>query len=386
MGLGKTACVLVALRERHLPLLVVCPASVRMVWEAEVAKWRPDLSVVVIANGKQKPVPADITVVSYELSHRVKMATPAVVVFDELHYLQNRNARRTKWAAAAVEVVGRCWMLSGTPMFRSPRSLWAPMGMLGLLPPKYLSSYERYAYTFCGAYFLRAQRRFDDRGASNLPHLRRLLEPGMFRVEKSVLRLPPKVRQVVRLNAQVSDAEHGLTLRDLKKRNLVAGPVATAIKDTGLLKVQAAVAHIKDLLQVEDKLVLFAWNTDVLDALARELHGYGVAMIDGRTSDSNRRAAVAGFQEGPARVFLGQIVAAGTGLTLTKASVAVFVQQDWTATTCLQAEDRVHRISQERPVLIQYMVTKGSIEENQVIGMVEQMDYHDAVVAKKGAE
>ena len=77
----------------------------------------------------------------------------------------------------------------------------------------------------------------------------------------------------------------------------------------------------------------------------------------------DRQGLVETFQESADKnVFIGGIKAAGVGITLTSAHTVVFVESDFVPSSITQAEDRVHRIGQRMPVLIQHLVIDGSVE------------------------
>lgn len=92
-----------------------------------------------------------------------------------------------------------------------------------------------------------------------------------------------------------------------------------------------------------------------------------VVIITGETSLSARDTAVRRFQSDPnVKVFIGSIMAAGVGLTLTAASTVIFAELDWVPGNVTQAEDRCHRIGQKDAVLIQHLVLDGSVDANMV--------------------
>ena len=75
------------------------------------------------------------------------------------------------------------------------------------------------------------------------------------------------------------------------------------------------------------------------------------------------------------------IEAAGVGLTLTAASLVIFVEQDWVPGKNVQAEDRVHRIGQTDNVLIQYLVLNGTLDSHIAKVNVAKQEVLDAVLA-----
>jgi len=107
-------------------------------------------------------------------------------------------------------------------------------------------------------------------------------------------------------------------------------------------------------------------HTRALMSLAEGLERAGVraVMITGATSEAQRVAAVQEFQNDPAcKVFIGNVRAAGTGLTLTAAAEIVMFESSWTPAENAQALMRVHRIGQTRTVRGRFISLANSIDE-----------------------
>ena len=97
-------------------------------------------------------------------------------------------------------------------------------------------------------------------------------------------------------------------------------------------------------------------------------------------SDKEKDAAVREFQNGSARVFVGQITAAGTGLTLTAAKTILFAELDWVPGNVTQAEDRCHRLGQTDPVRIIHLVAKDSVDARMVHALVDKQSTIERIV------
>ena len=373
MGLGKTIQGLCAANALGVgKVLVVCPASLRINWRREAERWL---------------LWADATVIGYE--ELVRRGPPPgrwpLVIFDEAQYLKTPEARRTK-AALSLPAERRVF-LSGTPIVNRPIELWP---MLHAIDPKAWGSRHEFGVRYCGARHVRFGNTWtwQYQGATNLVELQKRLRASYMvrRLKKDVLKdLPPKVRQIVEIpgGSVASMATELLRsvgliaearrktyqydpekVRQLKEaQQTVFEELARVRHEQALIKVPKAVEHIRDMLDAVDKIVVFAHHRDVLDALFVALEDYNPVCVRGGMSDAEKQQAVDAFQNVSCkRIFLGQIHAAGVGLTLTAAQTVVFVELDWTPGGMAQCEDRCHRIGQKGSVLVQHLVLEGSLD------------------------
>ena len=139
------------------------------------------------------------------------------------------------------------------------------------------------------------------------------------------------------------------------------------------------------------KLVVFAYHETVLDTLEsyflkkyRALGRNAVVRVDGKTDAKQRQAFKKSFQTDPnCRLFLGQVVAVSTAITLTAANHVVFVEQDWVPGTMQQAECRCWRLGQKKPVFVHYLVANGSIDSNMAKTKLDKMDLQDMALNKR---
>lgn len=371
MGLGKTVqaiCALNALQAKKA--LIICTASLKLNWRDELATWLTTGASIGVACGKKWP-DADIVIINYDILVRYpdKLRYPwPVVVLDEAHNIRNRTTQRAKEVLKIP--ARRRLLLTGTPLLNRPKEAWMLLRYID--PPKW-NAYRSFVMRYCAPWRDRWGRWHED-GAANLDELAEKLKPYMIRRLKAdvLTELPAKTRQTLLFpvtSRDVRDAitvERELELADPALKGAQLADLARARKTLGMAKVPAAVDHILDVLESERKVVVFAHHREVIAALLSKA-GVKAVSITGDTSMKARNEAVHAFQNDPeVRLFVGNLQAAGVGLTLTAASVAIFVEQDWTPGVLLQAEDRIHRIGQDRPVLIQYLVFDGSLDARMV--------------------
>jgi SWI/SNF-related matrix-associated actin-dependent regulator 1 of chromatin subfamily A len=403
MGLGKTVQALVLIASWGGPVLVVCPASLRRNWAREAIKWLPGRRVHIIQNGKDAiPDDADVLIVSYEGA--TKRATElarswAVLVCDESHAVKNREAKRTQavcgyWDTKTKSHVNglgdnakRVLLLTGTPILNRPVELWTSLEVLGLA--RQFGGFMKYAKCYCAA--KQSAYGWDVSGASNLEQLQtRIRASGQFirRLKADVLtELPPKTRQIVPLegSSRLFDRERAIldSIASAWKSDVDGlEDFAVSFEEASLIrrkqaeeKVPAVLDYVAQACESVDSLVVFAHHRDVIDQICEGLNSNGIAAVKlyGGMSDAEKQAAVDAFQAGKAKVFVGSIVAAGVGLTLTRSSTVIFAELDWRPAFLLQAEDRCHRIGQRDAVLSQLLVVDGSFDSYLAKMIVEKM-------------
>jgi SNF2 family DNA or RNA helicase len=137
----------------------------------------------------------------------------------------------------------------------------------------------------------------------------------------------------------------------------------------GTLYIPDGNPRLKALLDVIEripgKLIVWARFHEELDCVAAELRAAGRRVVEyhGRVSEREREAAVDGFQNGNADVFVGQGQSGGVGLTLTAAEHAIYYSNDFNLRTRLQSEDRCHRIGTKSSVVYIDLVAEDTVDE-----------------------
>ena len=103
----------------------------------------------------------------------------------------------------------------------------------------------------------------------------------------------------------------------------------------------------------------------------------------GRWSWSTRRQdSIDAFQDDSSvRVFIGNIQAAGTGITLAPASsVCLFAELSWVPAEISQCEDRLHWIGTLDSVTAKHLVLEGSLDAIMVTVLIRKQRILDAVL------
>jgi len=148
-------------------------------------------------------------------------------------------------------------------------------------------------------------------------------------------------------------------------------------------KIHESINWIKDFLHSGEKLVVFATHREVIDKLFKAF-GRVAVKIDGSVPVDRRQEIVEQFQtDAKIRLFIGNIQAAGVGLTLTAASNVAFLELGWTPALHDQAEDRCHRIGQKDAVNIYYLLAEETIDERIAELLEDKRKVVDAVMSDK---
>jgi SWI/SNF-related matrix-associated actin-dependent regulator 1 of chromatin subfamily A len=399
MGLGKTIeAIVTANAMGPARILVVCPASVLFTWRREIWKWQTlRLPVVLIQAGQDTTINQGLIgwgangwyIINYDILRdypEIKSGKPwDLLILDESHKLKNPEAIRTQSVfgsdTIAPILAEKALLLTGTPMINYVHDLYT---QLHFLDPDMWPSFEQFvADQYFPGYKIISPSQIVG-VERNLERLRRQLQAVMIRRPKSVLNLPPKTREIFEVDIEGNEfravlSQQGKSLRHLQRQlmMLLDGPATEAtraiIRDldakinaltscvrhqVGINKLQAVIEYLRGCT---GKTLVFAYHHDVIERLMETLADQGVSGFTGSSSLRDRDRAAEEFQHDlNCQFFIGNIEAAGQGITLTAARHVVFAEPDWRGTYLEQAEDRAHRIGQTHPVLVTYLLLKLS--------------------------
>jgi len=381
MGLGKTTSTIIAAIETGVKkILIICPASLKINWQREIANYT-DRSVY-ISEGKNFSSEEDFVIVNYDIlknfydlkdtpNSQLVNAKFDLVIIDEAHYVQNAQAQRTKIINHFVKKIKYLWLLTGTPMTSRPINYY---NLLNLIESPVAQNWMAYVIRYCQGYQFNAGRRkvWNVSGASNLEELRdRTSKQVLRRLKTDVLDLPEKIVTPVylRLKSKLYENLMGeyYNWYDTQKEE----SKSLTIQFSKLMKVRQVIAEEKiestielaqNILDQDKKVIIFTNFTDTLNRIA-EHFGKQAVTLDGSSSKTQRQHAVDQFQENEkVKVFVGNVKAAGVGITLTASEAVIINDLSFVPGDLSQAEDRAYRYGQKNNVSVYYPIFENTIE------------------------
>lgn len=375
-GLGKTIEALSSLpRAEECGVIVAAPAIAKGVWRRETSTWRPDFTVDVLEGRKSFRLPrrGEMVVLNYDIQADARVATALMskprdyeicLIGDEAHMLKSYKSERHKRFAAMSEKADRVMLLTGTPLPNRPPELWTVLQLAGIALEAF-GSYREFVRLFSGKKLPFGGYEWGD----PLPECGERLKSVLVRhTKEEVLKdLPAKIYQTIDVDIaaasrKVLDSElEALGPTFLQAKDISEVPFSLLSRSREVLarcKLDAVEAFVEGFEDAETPLIVFSAHRAVVDELGKR---DGWEAITGDTK--NRTQVEEAFQRGELRGISATIQAAGTALTLTRASNVLFVDRSYTPADNEQAEDRAHRITQKAAVTIYDMIADHPIDK-----------------------
>jgi SWI/SNF-related matrix-associated actin-dependent regulator 1 of chromatin subfamily A len=381
MGLGKTtSTVIAALECGAKKILVICPATLKINWKREIENYT-DRSIS-IAEGKSISLDEDFVIINYDIiknfhntkdvdNSKLLSASFDLVIIDESHYLKNAQALRTKLINHLVKDIERLWLLTGTPMTSRPIDYY---NLLYLVDSPVAKNWMAYVIRYCKGFQFRVKGRkvWNVMGASNLDELReRTSSQILRRLKENVLDLPDKIITPVYLKLKSKEYEEVMGEYYAWYDKNPEESKSLTVQFTKLTKVRQIIADEKvsqtieiteNIIEQGKKVIIFCNFTDSLNKIADHFKKSAVK-LDGSMSKTQRQKSVDDFQNNEnITVFVGNIKAAGVGITLTSAEVVIMNDLSFLPSDHAQAEDRAYRFGQKNNVLVYYPIFDNTIE------------------------
>ncbi len=390
MGLGKTIEGLLTIR--NLPnegnWLVVVKSATTYQWIREFKHWtnKDDLGIFMISGSKGFIAPGFKTyVISMDTLGRngtwKKLLGLGItgIIIDEAHSFKDSGSARTQALVNFIKASGVKYKIpmTGTPI-KNRAGEW--FTGLNIVAPSVFPSEKRFK-----DYWI------DDDGKRikpwKLEEFRRTIEPYVLRREKLDVQhdLPPLTRnyQYVVLddpaiknsyNRQLDLFQNALNSQSGLDSFSILGWLSTLRRITGKAKIPLATDFIEEFLEnTDDKLAIGIQHKDVRDLLHYSLQKYNPLKLSGEDSAFGKDRIIESFKREDRRVLILNELAGGVGLNIQFCSNVLVLERQWNSADEEQFESRFHRNGQERPVISDYLIAKGTIDEY----------FHDMVEEKR---
>jgi SWI/SNF-related matrix-associated actin-dependent regulator 1 of chromatin subfamily A len=382
MGVGKTTSTIIAALETDVKkVLIICTASLKLNWKKEIENYTK--KSIYVCEGK-KYEDADFVIMNYDIVKNfhnpenkeeslILKSDFDLIILDEAHALQNTQANRTKLVNSFARNSKYLWLLTGTPMTSRPINYY---NLLNLIDSPVAQNWKAYVIRYCDGYQFKIKNSnrkiWNVNGASNLDELReRTSKQFLRRLKTDVLDLPEKIITPVylRLKSQLYENLMGEYYEWYKKSE--NENASLSIKLSMLTKVRQVIAEEKlrntieiceNILEQDKKVIIFTNFTATLQQFVQHF-GKKCVYIDGSCNQNQRQYAVDEFQNNDKiKVFVGNLKAAGAGITLTAAEAVIMNDLSFVPSDHSQAEDRAYRIGQKNAVSVFYPIFDNTIE------------------------
>ena len=412
MGTGKSVSSILAAKELGAKkVLVVCPNAVKLHWVSDLKKWRGgDVTSFLLEKASQRRIRSAATgkattvaafragtealaqthgigevffIINYDILHTWLAAgdLPGVdlIIFDEIHYLQSSSSRRSK---AARDISAGCRYrvgLTGTPLTNRPRDLW---NVVDTLTPGRFGNFFLFAKRYCGAFQEQVTPEklvWNFEGKSNTEELNRRLQHFMLRrtVEEVKMQLPQKTRQIIELDVS-KKYRMSYGANDLRDTRLVRQMLDVAADG----KIDEALNLVMDHARAGHHVVAFSHRRVIAETIASTAAAQGLKaeIVYGGVPNQRRKERIDSRPD----ILACTIDSCSTGIDLTSFDVAVVIELVYKPHELVQMEARLHRFGQQRPVLIQYIIAQGTIDELIAGSVIAKIDTFKEVIGKVG--
>lgn len=300
-----------------------------------------------------------------------------MIAADEIHKAKNPASQQGK---AFISLNAECKIaMTGTPLMNSPLDLYIILRWLG---------YEKHSfYQFKNHYcVMGGYGGYEVIGYTHTEDLEEQLQSIMLRrLKDDVLDLPDKIyvddyvemlaKQAIIYKEVKADIQSNIDMLEISPNPLAEMiRLRQATGYTGILssdiqcsaKLDRMEEIVEDCIKNKKKVIIFSNWTSITDEAYDRLCNkqYGIMQITGDTPDNARQKAVDAFQNTDmTQILIGTTSAMGTGITLTKASVIIFLDHPWSKALYEQAVDRAHRVGQKNNITIYNIMCKDTIDE-----------------------
>ena len=375
-------------------ILIVCPANAKINWFREINAYIPEDEISIIKSGHWNP--KKYTIINYDILKNFHTITDGrkkykeheirrelveegfdLVIMDEAHMVKNPKANRTKIMNQVTEKIKKRWLLTGTPIANRPMDFF---NLLNICDSPVTASWKQFAFRYCDG------KKFKKRlksgaykdiwitdGASNLEELHDRTKNLILRRKKEDhLDLPPKIVapyyvEIEDMNQYHKVFDEYLAWAKSEGKKLGSGRHMVELivlrKYLSLEKTKLTIELAEQAVENGQKVIIFTNFTHSFDYLMNHFGGLAVGH-NGKMNANSKQNSIDRFQEDDnVKVFVGNLISAGTAITLTKAETVIMNDLDFVPSNHSQAEDRAHRIGSTSTTNVYYPIAVGTIDE-----------------------
>jgi SWI/SNF-related matrix-associated actin-dependent regulator 1 of chromatin subfamily A len=308
----------------------------------------------------------------------IKNAGFIAAAFDEAHFCKKVNnhgkpdSKRAKFFMRIVNQIEFVFILTGTPISNRTRDIF---NLLKAIKHPLSKDFKSFAQKYCAPEFNGYGWSYD--GSSNQEELNDQLQGFMLRrLKRDMLDLPEKTRSFIPVEVNKSQYFKDMNkYMDAKTHFTNKGQhlmLLNAMRhNLAKEKSKALIKMIENLLDQNKPVVVFTNFTYVVNAVKNKFKE--AVTITGEDNAEDRGNAIESFQSGKTNLIVCNLIAGGTGVTLTRAKNMLINEFDWIPGTILQAEDRIHRIGQSKDVVIEYLYSEGTFDEKMALLLEEKL-------------
>lgn len=298
-----------------------------------------------------------------------------MIVLDEAHCCKTVTAQQTKNFLKLNKAKYKI-AATGTLLTNSPLDAYVPLKWIGR---------ERANYTNFKYYYVNYGGPFNNEilGYKHIDVLKEQLDRCSLRRTKDLLDLPEKtiIHEIIDMNDKQQllynnivdgivnqvDKVHITTASLLamvsRLRQATACPSILTTENIQSSKIERCKDLIEQIISNNEKVVIYSTFKETLNVLKNELKNHKVLLCTGDVKDNIISNNIEKFQnDDDYKIMLATWSKMGTGITLTAANNAVFLDCAWTQANNQQAEDRIHRIGSKKPVFIYYLWANNTID------------------------
>lgn len=378
MGIGKSiqAITYMMILNKY-PVLIMCPASLKLNWQNEIYKWIKKNSYVVSGRKDYNWSNERIIIINYDIIKDYESvlvyAKFPLLIADECHIANNINSYRGKAFVNIAKNCGCVLGLSGTPIQNNIIEFY---NLLSVLRPKLFNSWWDYVNTYCN--YSKVGKTIKYNGSKNYKKLHHILNNNIMlrRLKHDVLKeLPEKLISVIPVEITnrnkyefVNDNFYDWLKKgdkDTKKITVIFAKIEKLKQIIMEGKEEIIYSWIDNFITTGKKLVIMCRHTKVINNLMLRYNDIAVK-YDGRDSkEKKQKAEDLFYNKKKIQLFIGNMKAAGVGLNkLVVASTLLILELGWNPGEHNQAIDRVHRIGQNDCCNIYYFIAQNTIEED----------------------